>query len=69
MDQRVEQVLEKVRYTRVSKGISILELSVRADISRSQVYYLESKRKIPSLSLLFRIADALEVDIQSFFTE
>lgn len=43
------------------------ELATRANVSRSYIYYIETKKKIPTLTVLFRLADAMDVDIEEFF--
>ncbi|MFA6857180.1 MAG: helix-turn-helix domain-containing protein [Treponema sp.] len=67
-DVRVVDVIERIRGLRVSKKISIEELATRANISRSYIYYIETKKKIPTLSVLFRLADAIGADITDFFS-
>jgi transcriptional regulator with XRE-family HTH domain len=67
VDKRVEAVLEMIRLTRVNKGISIIELANMAEISHSYLFYIEAKRKIPTLTTLFKIADALQIDIKDLF--
>ena len=67
MRQEIREVCEKVRSSRFSKGVSILELAERADISHSAVYYIESQKKEPTLETLFKIAKALDMDIKEFF--
>ena len=67
MDKDVIQVLERIRQLRVERNLSILELATRANISHSYLFYLESKRKVPSLTVLFQLARALEIPIRKFF--
>lgn len=66
-DTRVADVIEKIRHLRVLKKISIEELATRANLSRSYIYYIESKKKIPTLTVLFRLADAMDADIEDLF--
>jgi transcriptional regulator with XRE-family HTH domain len=67
IDTEVWKILEKVRLTRIEKGFSILDLATRAEISHSYVFYLESKKKVPTLTVLNRIAKALGVPMKFFF--
>lgn len=67
MDSRISDVVSRIRSTRIAKGLTIIDLANKAHVSRSQIFYLESNRKIPTLTVLYRIADALEVDISVFF--
>lgn len=67
MDKDVVKVLERLRQLRLERNLSLLELATRANISHSYLYYLESRKKVPSLTVLFRLATALEVPIRQFF--
>jgi len=67
VETEVEAVLEKIRLIRTSKGISIIELANRAEIAHSYLYYIESKKKIPTLGVLFKLAKALEINIKDLF--
>nr|MBP3282812.1 helix-turn-helix transcriptional regulator [Treponema sp.] len=63
----VDEVIEKIRKFRTEKGISILKLSVDSGISRSHLFYIESKKTIPSLDTLARIAYAMDLRLRDFF--
>jgi transcriptional regulator with XRE-family HTH domain len=67
MDKEVAAVLNKVHKIRLDKGISILDLANEAEISHSYVFYIESKRKVPTLTVLNKIAKALGVKMKDFF--
>ena len=67
MEKEVEDVIEKIRTFRKDKGISILTLSVNSGISRSHLFYIESKKTIPSLETLTKIAHALDLQLKDFF--
>ena len=67
MNKQIQEVCEKIRLLRNQKGLTILELAERAGIAHSAVYYIESKKKEPTLSTLFKIAEALEISITEFF--
>jgi len=67
MDDAVAKVLERIRMFRQEKGLSILELANRAELSHSYVYYLESKQKIPSLTTLYKLAVAMDINMRDFF--
>ncbi|MCK9168947.1 MAG: helix-turn-helix domain-containing protein [Treponema sp.] len=66
-DARIADTIERIRFLRISKNISIEELATRAKVSRSYIYYIETKQKIPTLTILFRLADAMGVNIEDFF--
>jgi transcriptional regulator with XRE-family HTH domain len=67
MDKEVEKVLDSVRRIRIEKELSLLEVATRAEISHSYLYYLEAKRKVPTLTILNRLAKALGVKMRDFF--
>jgi transcriptional regulator with XRE-family HTH domain len=67
MDKEVEQVIDNVRKFRTEKGLSILTLSVNSGISRSHLFYIESKKTIPSLETLAKIAHAMDLQLKDFF--
>ncbi|MCR4790557.1 MAG: helix-turn-helix transcriptional regulator [Treponemataceae bacterium] len=67
MDKEVENVIDKIREYRTEKKISILKLSVDSGISRSHLFYIESKKTIPSLATLSKIAHAMDLQLKDFF--
>lgn len=67
MDLEVEQVIDRIRSFRTEKKISIVQLSVDSGISRSHLFYIESKKTIPSLETLAKIAKAMNLHLKDFF--
>ncbi|MBR4321795.1 helix-turn-helix domain-containing protein [Treponema sp.] len=67
MDSEVEQVIDRIRSFRTEKKISIVQLSVDSGISRSHLFYIESKKTIPSLETLAKIAKAMNLHLKDFF--
>ena len=67
MEKEVEDVIDKIRNFRKEKNISILNLSLESGISRSHLFYIESKKTIPSLETLTRIAHAMGLKLKDFF--
>ena len=67
MDKEVETVIDNIRKFRKQKKISILTLSVESGISRSHLFYIESKKTIPSLETLAKIAHAMNLELKDFF--
>lgn len=51
-----------LRRFRHEKGLSQEELAARLDISPSYISRMESDLKVPSLEMIFRLAEALEVE-------
>ena len=67
MDLEVEQVIDKIHSLRTEKKISIVQLSVDSGISRSHLFYIETKKTIPSLETLAKIAKAMGLHLKDFF--
>ena len=61
MEPETEKILENVRKIRISKKISLLNLANRVEISHSHLYYIESKKVIPSIDVIIKLAKALEI--------
>ncbi|WP_335871191.1 helix-turn-helix domain-containing protein [Bacillus sp. 2205SS5-2] len=58
---------EKIREIREERGISINELSLNANVSKSYISSIErGLQKNPSLKILKQIADALRIPIDEF---
>jgi transcriptional regulator with XRE-family HTH domain len=64
MEKKTEKILQNIRKTRIEKKMSILKLAIEVGISHSHLYYIESKRVVPSVEVLVKIAQALQVDIK-----
>ncbi|MBR4449589.1 MAG: helix-turn-helix transcriptional regulator [Treponema sp.] len=67
METEVEEVIDKIRTFRNEKKISIVQLSVDSGVSRSHLFYIESKKTIPSLETLAKIAKAMDLHLRDFF--
>jgi transcriptional regulator with XRE-family HTH domain len=49
------------------KGMSRDELSSRVDVSPTTVSNISSEKNLPTIQLLLRIAEALDVDVRELF--
>jgi len=67
MEPETEKTLENLRKTRISKKISLLKLANMVDISHSHLYYIESKRVIPSIDVIIKLAKALNINPKKLF--
>jgi transcriptional regulator with XRE-family HTH domain len=63
MEPETSKILDNIRKKRREKKISVLDLSCDAGVSHSHLFYIESKRVVPSVDVLVRIAKALGVEI------
>jgi transcriptional regulator with XRE-family HTH domain len=64
MEPETEKILENLRKTRISRKISLLNLANMAEISHSHLYYIESKRVIPSIDVIIKLAKALNISVK-----
>jgi transcriptional regulator with XRE-family HTH domain len=64
MEPETEKILENLRKTRISRKISLLNLANKAEISHSHLYYIESKRVIPSIDVIVKLAKALNISVK-----
>jgi len=69
MEQETERILDKIRAKRLEKKISLLNLAADVGISHSHLYYIESKRVIPSIDVLVKISKALGISIKNLLDE
>ena len=63
MEPETERILENIRKKRREKKISVLNLSLDVGIARSHLFYIESKRTVPSIDILVRIAKSLNTPL------
>jgi transcriptional regulator with XRE-family HTH domain len=66
MEQETERILENIRARRTEKKISIVNLAAEVGISHSHLYYIESKKVIPSIDVVVKIAKSLNVSLVDF---
>jgi len=69
MEKETAKILDNIRKKRLEKRLSLLNLANMVEISHSHLYYIESKRVIPSVDIFVKIAKALDVDFFEFFIE
>jgi len=67
MEKETEKILEKIRSKRLEQKISLLNLANDVEISHSHLYYIESKRVIPSIDVLIKIAKSLKINLNELF--
>lgn len=64
MEKETEEILEKIRQKRLEKKLSLLNLANEIGISHSHLYYIESKRVIPSIDVIVKITKALDYSLR-----
>lgn len=57
----------KIKEIRENRNMSLLEIAQIAHISKSHLNYIERGMKEPTLSVLIKIAKALEVDERELY--
>ena len=67
MEPETEKILENLRKIRISKKISLLNLANMVEISHSHLYYIESKRVIPSIDVIIKLTKALNINPVNLF--
>lgn len=63
------QIGVRLRHARLTKGLSLLQLSQQVGCTESFLSKIENEKARPSLAMLHRIAAALDVGIARLFTE
>jgi len=67
MERETKDVLDKIRQKRLEKKLSLLNLANDVGISHSHLYYIESKKVIPSLDLIVKLTKALNFPLRDLF--
>jgi len=67
MEKETEKILEKIRQKRLEKKISLLNLANEVGISHSHLYYIESKKVIPSIDIIVKIIKTLDFPLKDLF--
>lgn len=60
---------EKIKTTRIEKGITAKELAEKAEVTPGYISQIERNLISPSLSVLMRIAEGLEIPLVSLFSQ
>lgn len=66
IDERCKIIGENIRKHRENKGWTQENLAERADIHVSYIGQIERGLRYPSLKVLFKIADALTINLEDF---
>ncbi|MDR0934818.1 MAG: helix-turn-helix domain-containing protein [Erysipelotrichaceae bacterium] len=63
MDDTLKKLGERIRLLRIEKGWSQEFLSFEADVNKNYISDLERGRRNPTVKLLIKLAEALEVKL------
>ena len=61
------QLGKRIAYLRRMKKMSQLDLSLESNVNKNYISDLEKGRRNPSIMVLNRIAEALEIDLATLF--
>jgi transcriptional regulator with XRE-family HTH domain len=64
MEKETEKILEKIRQKRLEKKLSLINLANDLGISHSHLFYIESKRVIPSIDVIVKISKSLNYPLK-----
>ena len=67
MERETKKFLDKIRQKRLEKRLSLLNLANDVGISHSHLYYIESKKVIPSIDVIVKITKALNFPLKDLF--
>jgi transcriptional regulator with XRE-family HTH domain len=67
METETAKILEKIRSKRLENKVSLLNLANEVGISHSHLYYIESKRVVPSIDVVIKIAKSLKISPKDLF--
>ena len=65
MEPETEKILENLRKIRISRKISLINLANKVEISHSHLYYIESKKVMPSINVIIKLSKALNTNLAS----
>jgi len=68
-DELLKAFGKRVREVRKMKGISQEELSFETEFDRTYISFIERGQRNPSLTTIYKIAEALEVEASDIFPE
>ena len=60
--EQTQLIIQRLRQEREDKGISQMDLSLKAGLSQNQVNYIETGKRTPNLNTILRICNTLEIN-------
>lgn len=67
MEKLAKRIGRRISTLRTKQDLTLEKLAYENDISKGYLSELEAGKKLPSLKMLEKIAEALEVDIKELF--
>jgi transcriptional regulator with XRE-family HTH domain len=62
-EEILSRVIDQLKEIRLEKGLSHERLAAKAGVTRPAISYLENRKRVPSILLCLKIAEALEVSL------
>lgn len=60
-------ICDRLREERKNKKLSQLDLSYASGVSQNMITYIETGKRVPSLSTILKLCDALKIEPASIF--
>jgi transcriptional regulator with XRE-family HTH domain len=67
LDEKNEYLGVRLRHGRMTLGLRLRDLADKAECSESMISKIENGRAVPSLNILYRIAEALDLTVGQLF--
>lgn len=65
----LSKVINQLKEIRLAQGLSHEKLAEKAGVTRPAISYLESRKRVPSILLCLKIAEALGVSLGELIVE
>jgi len=65
----VSRIAQKIRAVRLRKKLTIQQLALRTNVTKGLLSKIENSRTIPSLPVLVKILESLEISLKDFFDD
>lgn len=69
VDKQEKKVVSRLKAERERQKLSQLELSYRSDVSQNMIAYIESGKRVPSLSTVLKLCNALNINPSELFQD
>ena len=69
VDKQEKKVVSRLKAERERQKLSQLELSYRSDVSQNMIAYIESGKRVPSLSTVLKLCNALNIYPSELFQD
>ena len=67
--EQEKRILSKLKSEREKQRLSQLELSYRSGVSQNMIAYIESGKRMPTLSTILKLCNALNINPSVLFSD